>query len=563
LWRDKDLQEIRRLSGPLANGCEYQVHYWALTFRIKTEDSILDICIPTTFFNYKQDVTGAHIDFELTDVESQSDALAPVHTMQVQKLINELKVNESIRKIIPEEFEMNLISTSLNSIHKHPGGSMHQAFSGMDLNTSHTYNTGIVFPLAEAKEQSNFAGIMAHDGSDNRIARFEYRIANGEVTQADDSEIVYKKGRCMCYVKGVEQSSKIEKMIGIKDKDISYSKYYEIPTTIENCEIFNAIRNLWDNLDFEPFTQFVIPSNVANKVVSNPYNYKNYQKVTNTNNKQGVTKSKNGKSTANQLKVWGLDDDDFDDDIYDQYENGNWASIGWKNQYEDEMSEDDISEEEEILLEAIEKGTYIKKCLTFEFETGFSLGNKTFKTVAEKTMDISNHYYYSDEKDKFEGINDFTSKSMQELVDEYLKIYKLIRDEIKNFCKTYNVIEDQITEKHCDIIIEDLKNIFNKLQESEKEEDNEQQHKQPSNEKKEEETKKVVETLKNEVENPMSTASLQKYKPVPSQGPFRDGLISELRAVGMSEDVLLDATIEMLKIWHQNRVGYKEINVSK
>lgn len=114
---DKTLQSIRERSGPLANSCEYQTHYWALVGRVMQPDgSVFDMCIPTVFFNYKQEVTGARIDFELSDVNSMSTKLEPVHNTMVNKYMQSPFI-ETVKRKFPN---ISFMSTSMNQLHKHP-----------------------------------------------------------------------------------------------------------------------------------------------------------------------------------------------------------------------------------------------------------------------------------------------------------------------------------------------------------------------------------------------------------------------------------------------------------
>ena len=112
LWDSQTLQEIYEKSGELADSSEYQVHYWSLNMQKVFEDgSILVVQIPTTIFNYPQEVAGDSIDFELKDVEDVSNALAPIQELEVAKLM----------PLVEKHFEgFTFQSVSLNTLHRHP-----------------------------------------------------------------------------------------------------------------------------------------------------------------------------------------------------------------------------------------------------------------------------------------------------------------------------------------------------------------------------------------------------------------------------------------------------------
>lgn len=268
LLDQRTVEEIQKNSGPLTNGNEYQVHYHALVIRFKAPDnSILDICIPTVFFNYKQQVSAAHIDFELSDVDNASEPLFPVHNVYANKLLATPLIDH-IKALIPN-IEAEIIYTNLNSIHKHPGGSGSQSFSGTDLKKDHTTDTGIVFPLSSAEnDKPNFAGIMAHDFNVNHIAHFEYRTVNGTVNAETKTPIKYTKGRCIAYVKDKPTTiSGIEALLGIPITDPSYKK-------LNNATFYPLVERitaLWHQSEFLPATQFIDPKNITKKVTTSYY----------------------------------------------------------------------------------------------------------------------------------------------------------------------------------------------------------------------------------------------------------------------------------------------------
>ena len=93
------LQSIFTSSGPKAVNNEFQVHYWALVMRHTAVDgSLLDVCIPTTFFNYKQEVSGAAINFEMKDVKEMSDRAEAIHN-HVLKSFNLDEISTDLKNV--------------------------------------------------------------------------------------------------------------------------------------------------------------------------------------------------------------------------------------------------------------------------------------------------------------------------------------------------------------------------------------------------------------------------------------------------------------------------------
>lgn len=261
LWTEQALQKLRINTGALAKDNEFQAHYWSLNFRREFEDgSIVDISIPTVFFNYKQKVSGAAIDFELQDVEDTSDAIQVLHDIEVNKLLPLL--TEKLGAFLP-------MSVALNSIHRHPGGRS-QGFSSTDLKTDHETDTGVVFPLASGDMKPNFASIMSVVNGRTYLSRTEYRLANGAVS--DEKGITYFHGRSSTYVKAPSTTTKVsgaEAMFGVVPKVIDNS--YLFQDKMDTQSEFEAILYaLWDSLDYEPNVDFVKEENVSKKVYAAP-----------------------------------------------------------------------------------------------------------------------------------------------------------------------------------------------------------------------------------------------------------------------------------------------------
>ena len=119
LLHQSTIESIREQSGTLAKNNEYQVHYWALVLRITmTDNSILDIAIPTVFYNYNQIVSSSVIEFEFQDVSAMSTQLEPIHNVMVNKLmVSPLIAN--LRKQY-ENNNIEYMSVATNSLPLHP-----------------------------------------------------------------------------------------------------------------------------------------------------------------------------------------------------------------------------------------------------------------------------------------------------------------------------------------------------------------------------------------------------------------------------------------------------------
>lgn len=213
LLRQSDLQSIYEKSGPLAKNNEFQVHFWAINFRARYADnSIIDITIPTVYFNYKQEVSSAHIDFEMSDVVTVSEKAAKLHHT-IANRINNTSFATILEQLLRTSIEVT--STDYNSIHRHPGSSKHQSFSSTDLKKDPD-NHGIVYSLESGTEKPNFAGIMAIDSGVCNLAHMEYRVVNGEVYK----DLTYKQCRCHAIVlNDIDNRSMVEQLLGASHTD--------------------------------------------------------------------------------------------------------------------------------------------------------------------------------------------------------------------------------------------------------------------------------------------------------------------------------------------------------
>lgn len=272
LISDQAMQDIYTKSGALAERNEFQTHYWFLNFRhIASDNSILDIAIPTVYFNYKQTVSGAHIDFEMKDVAELSAKLLPVHNMKVNELLA-----GNIKTELENYFNVSFqaMSVDVGSIHRHPGSSRHQSFSGTDLAKSPT-DHGVVYPLGSASDNKpNFAGIMAIDSGVCNVAHYEYRTANGTL----GTDIEYSKGRCCAII----YRDKVTNPLSIVEQMFStpVNNYIKENSSLVSTLDHTLLAEMLLKIGFKPFTDTVRPENLtAMPSIAFAYNpFKSYAK---------------------------------------------------------------------------------------------------------------------------------------------------------------------------------------------------------------------------------------------------------------------------------------------
>lgn len=293
----KSLQEIYANSGPLADTAEFQVDYWALNFRKVMEDkTILDFAVPLVFFNYPQEVSGARIDFEMKDIDDVSGKLLPIAQKRAAEVL-ETDFQKNLQTLFKCEFEVMLVP--LNTIHKHPGSSHSQAFSGTDL-TKTADPHGVVYPWEKPEEPNmpNFASIMALDGKVNNLAHSEYRVVNGELGK----DIHYQQGRCLSFTIEELSLSTVERMMNPAiDKELTV-RYKESKASVDT-KIKETIVLIYNDLyaTFKPSTDFVFAENLTRKTSYTTYSGGYDWPYSKKKDKKARKKNKKGNAILEEL----------------------------------------------------------------------------------------------------------------------------------------------------------------------------------------------------------------------------------------------------------------------
>ena len=292
LLRQSDLQNIYQKSGSLAKNNEFQVHFWAINFRARYADnSIIDITVPTVYFNYKQEVSSAHIDFEMSDVIAVSEKAAKLHHT-IANRINNTTFAIALTELLSSTIETT--STDYNSIHRHPGSSKNQSFSSTDLKKDPD-NHGVVYSLESGIDKPNFAGIIAIDSGTCNLAHMEYRVVNGEVYK----DLTYEQSRCQAIVlNDIDARSTAEQVLGA-----SHTEYYikSVDSAVSD-QLTNALLQQYKQI-LEHLTHATILVNEAN-ITKKEYPKYDYAKVT----KPTIKKSDTSNDDAVQASKLMLED---------------------------------------------------------------------------------------------------------------------------------------------------------------------------------------------------------------------------------------------------------------
>lgn len=267
LTTQKQIEDFQEKSGMRRKyTSEYQYHYWALVARIQLENDILDIAIPTAVFNYKQNISGAAVEFHLKDVETASNLAKEIALAKA----NEIVASEFGTKLFEMLPIIEWINVPLNTCHVHPGALT--SFSGTDYSKT-IGDPGVCFPLDEPVNQASFSSILCHGANDiAKMVRTEYRFANFE-----DGNNVYYHGKCLQYIRGYEYElhesfSPIQAMFfgNTKVTKMSCEDYHMkdgFDDTLENTFIEQIVQ-LFKDCNYEPDTSLVLKENLTTKTTA-------------------------------------------------------------------------------------------------------------------------------------------------------------------------------------------------------------------------------------------------------------------------------------------------------
>jgi hypothetical protein len=436
-WSQETLEKLTKLSGPLATNNEYQIHYWALVARSRFEDgSILDIAFPTAIFNYEQEVSGAHIDFELKDVKEVSEAIQPLHNVVTNNLIKQ--ITEKL-KDLPIEF----LAVPMNTMHRHPTGV--SSFSGTDLKKDHEKDTGIVFPLQSANEDASFSSIIYNNPV--KMIHSEYRIASGSTEEK--TGIRYKEGRCATYVKGkIIEPSFAEKVLGISTKDSSY-----LVTKDNELSALN-IEELLSTIEYEPNVQFVKAENLKKKTYTSYVPYVHTGRSTGTSNTIVPGKFKAIETVINyteallrgctyfRLKEIARMFDTAFKGTTSEKELENWFGYNQpklttyiikvhrvaKKEIANVPVQKETTPGEQTLVYEPAKISEIKKVLNLDIENYVKLKAKTVHLLKLHCLPLERYYYVDDNL----TLNEYLNWSQKDLIDHALELQDLVIDEFYN-----------------------------------------------------------------------------------------------------------------------------------
>ena len=150
LHKQSDIEEIvaKAFESEAARDNEFQFHYWALQLIADERDSEKSfvITLPLVYFNFKQKVSGAHIDFHLDDVREVSEKVEPLAQEKAKEVLN--LITPLYQYFKDQGYNVSVKIGEIGSVHRHPGAF---GFSATDLKND-PENPGVIFRNRKAKD---------------------------------------------------------------------------------------------------------------------------------------------------------------------------------------------------------------------------------------------------------------------------------------------------------------------------------------------------------------------------------------------------------------------------
>lgn len=177
LMNQLDLDLMANACKAKAGGSEFQIHYRALILRLKKEGREVILTIPTAYYNFKQEVATASVDFHLDDVDTEAEACRKVSSDKCTELIAKLPILTGLNALKQIGVEIDMIEANSGSMHRHPGMF---GFSSVDYRKD-PKNPGVIYRQSKCNDFVQTDSVL-YLGDNTEIYTTETRIVTVEPT---------------------------------------------------------------------------------------------------------------------------------------------------------------------------------------------------------------------------------------------------------------------------------------------------------------------------------------------------------------------------------------------
>lgn len=305
------IKQISKICLPKAFSSEFQVGYEAVRIELKKNNKIVNLIIPTCFYNFKQTVSSSTVDWMSDDLDEVVKNV--MNTTDISKLNEIVTAFYSLKSL---DYEVTISRGDFGSIHRHPGKC---TFSSTDLRND-PKNPGIIY------RKGTFNGVQIDSliyipGNDfNRTELFYSEARRVDIKQTEDGGVSGSFEEHLCtnifYNRsGFEEVKEVifddllnfTKTIEEEVKEVKYfytSEDTEDEELIKKYEILNLFTENYHTTSFSPCIKNVIAENIEEKKIS--YYYQNYGKRNYSYNNSNVDDFLDNEECVAYLKATGI-----------------------------------------------------------------------------------------------------------------------------------------------------------------------------------------------------------------------------------------------------------------
>ena len=259
------LSDISRMCLVEARSSEFQLGYEALHIRIEKYNKVANFVIPIAYYNFKQEVTGASVEYELADVTAAYEVIkGTTNIEQLNGLLNTVKMLEGL------DYTVSFGIGDFGSIHRHPSRS---EFSYIDLKNDPD-SPGIIY------RKSDFKGLQVDSIiyiDKNEASRTEMFHAEARMVDIESSENgvtgTYQKHPChivnFCD-RGFISNEPIsfDDLLNFKDEIIENDEdmFYYLADMEADNSLLKSIMMSYKESNFKPSYDTVDPKNITQEI---------------------------------------------------------------------------------------------------------------------------------------------------------------------------------------------------------------------------------------------------------------------------------------------------------
>ena len=242
---------------------EFQVGYEALHIEIKKDEKIVNIVIPTCYYNFKQEVTHSFIDYHLNDVQKSYEEIKNKVNVkkEFESLLNEIKNLEQLGLKI--SFKVG----DFGSIHRHP---IKCKFSMQDLKNDPN-ETGIIYRKATFKGLQVDSIIYIPNNQAEKTQLFHSEARRVDVKEVENGiKGTYTKQDCFNVYfskKGFAKKIDFNDILNLKEIKDKKEKYHKYQNKKSKCLLIDEVMRIYKELNFSVNINEIKPKLIKEKII--------------------------------------------------------------------------------------------------------------------------------------------------------------------------------------------------------------------------------------------------------------------------------------------------------